>query len=136
MKWLISKSKTVNLNVSNYDIDWNKKAPSKGAQAVKDFLYEHCRLDQIAEELCLPKSGKLRADFINFNKGFVIEFNGKQHEKYSKFMHGSELGFLASMKRDMKKREIAELNGLTLIEITDKDLPLTKKFFEQYEIYL
>lgn len=137
MKWKINKNNSVNINVTNYSINWSKKAPSKGAQSVKDFLAIYCKHDSLGEELLIPRT-KLRIDYINFTKNFAIEFDGLQHSKFSKFMHGSRVsGFLSSMKRDTKKEALLELNGFKVVHITDKDLPLTPKWFEDnYEIYL
>ena len=79
----------------------------------------------------------LRVDFINWTKRFAIEFDGVQHEKFTPHWHRNKAGWLASMRRDMKKYEELERNGLKLVIIKDSDLPLTREFFSlTYEIYL
>jgi hypothetical protein len=136
MNWITNSGKKVSINIHKYSIDWEKRAPSKGAQKVKEFLLETCPLDHLGEEIRIPRT-LLRVDFINWTKRFAIEFDGQQHEKFTKHWHGTRAGFLASIKRDMKKYEELERNGLKLVIIKDSDLPLTREYFSvNYEIYL
>lgn len=136
MKWKINDSKDVNVNVAPYVINWATKAPSAGAQQVKDFIKKHCKTNIWLEEFRIPKT-LLRADFVNLTLKFVIEFNGRQHSEYVKHFHRSRLGYVNSIKRDIKKVEAWERNGFIVVEVEDEDLPLTKEWFsDNYNVWL
>ena len=121
---------------NKYRIKWDRKAPSKGAQTVKDFLKKHCSAYVWYEEFRLP-SCLLRVDFLSPTKKIAIEFQGKQHDNFSKHFHKDRSGYLAHIKRDMKKLDFLSKNGYTVIEITDNDFPLTRQFFiDTYQINL
>lgn len=135
MKWL-DKNGVYRPHLDNrYRINWFAQAPSKGAQAVKDFLRKNAANYSWYEEYRIPRT-KLRVDFLCPDLEIAIEFQGQQHDKYNKFMHGTKLGFLGSLKRDMKKFDLLERNGIKLIEIRDEDLPLSRKWFaESFEVF-
>lgn len=136
MRWLKHSDKYVWHSDNKYRIKWDKKAPSKGAQAVKDFLYKYCRNQIWYEEYRLPGC-LLKVDFLSPNKKIAIEFQGVQHSKFNPHFHGNRLGFLKSIRRDIQKEEILTLNGYTLVEIFDEDLPVSRKFFlENYNIMI
>ena len=128
MKWLDKYNVLRPYADNKYKINWLKKAPSKGAQSVKDFIYAHANDYVWYEEYRIPRT-LYRIDFLCPQLGIAVEFHGKQHDEYNKFMHGSKLGFLRHIKRDIKKIELLERNGIKTIEIRDEDLPLTKKWF-------
>lgn len=135
MRWLVNNREVWHSD-NKYRIKWDKKAPSKGAQAVKDFIYQNCRSLIWYEEYRLP-SCLLRVDFLCSSKSFALEFQGPQHETFNKHFHENRNGFLQSIKRDIKKEKILNANGYTLIEIFEKDLPLTRKFFlDKYQIII
>jgi hypothetical protein len=128
MRWKIN-NRNVWQSDAKYRIKWDKKAPSKGAQIVKDYLKKWCYNYIWYEEYFLPKT-RLRIDYLCPSKLVAIEFDGPQHQSYNKFFHGSRAGYLASIKRDVKKTEILESNGYTVINLTEEDLPkLNQKFF-------
>ena len=136
MKWKISKTAAANVNFLDYRVDWDKKAPSKIAQHVQDFLKVHCKNYLVLSELRIPKS-LMRIDYLVPEKNLAIEVNGKGSHEWNPFFMKSRAGFLASIKRDMKKQEQIELNGFTYIVITDENLPLTKEFFSSvHDIWL
>ena len=136
MKWKLPSGREVNHRDGRYKIDWDKKAPSKGAQEVKDFLKKNCFNYIWFEEYRLP-GGLLRVDYLSPNRRMVIEFHGRQHSTFVKHFHGSRSGFLSSIKRDVLKSDFLTLNDYKLVEIYDEDLPVTREFFEEkYNIYL
>jgi hypothetical protein len=136
MKWLTKNNKLAWHPDNKYRINWVKKAPSKGAQAVKDFLKEYCSGSIWYEEYRLPGM-LLRVDFLSPNKKVAIEFNGIQHEKFVKFFYTHRVNYQMSFKRDLKKEEFLTKNGYTFIEIYERDLPLTREFFkEKYNIII
>ncbi len=135
MRWLDKNDKLFWYPDNKYKINWQKKAPSKGAQAVKDFLKTHCYGHILFEEYRLPKT-LLRVDFLDATKKMAIEFQGEQHDTFNKHFHGDKIGFWNSIKRDVKKWEILQKNDFLLIEIKDEDLPLTRDFFKNQGIIL
>lgn len=134
MRWKKSNGSLVWVSDQRYLINWNKKAPSKGAQIVKDFLKEYCIKHVLYEEYALP-IGRLKVDFLNATKKFAIEFDGQQHNNYVKFFHGNRLGYWRNLKRDERKDTFLEENGYTVIRIVDDDLPLSKNLFEKFNIF-
>ncbi len=128
MRWINKREKLVWHPDNKYRIKWGKKAPSKGAQEVKDFLHRYCSDYIWYEEYRLPGC-LLRVDFLSPNKKLAIEFNGPQHEGFNKFFHGTRTGYKNMFKRDMDKEKFLVKNGYTFIEIYKEDLPLTHSFF-------
>lgn len=139
MRWLVGDKLLWRLD-KKYIIDWYKPSRSKEQTKVKEFLREFWANDIVFEEYLLPKSGGLRADFINATKKIALEHQGKgAHNEFNPFFHNnSRAKYLASIKRDVKKAEILEHNGYTLIETFTKDLKsLSKEFFlKTYNINL
>lgn len=136
MKWILQNNRVISINIFKYVIDWEKKAPSKGAQHCKDFFAKHAKQYVWLEEFLIPRT-RLRCDFVNTSLSIACEFDGIQHNKYSQHFHRNLYGFRASMRRDNLKDEHLERNGFTLVRITDEDLPLTRDWFEkEYDIYL
>jgi hypothetical protein len=134
MRWKLPGGKVVNHLDTKYRIDYTKKAPSKGAQAVKDFIQINTSNYIWYEEYRLPTM-LLRCDFLCPSKKLAIEFHGQQHIKPNKLFFKYRSQFGKQIKNDIKKIEFLIFNGYTVIEIEDSDLPLTKDFFKKYEIY-
>ena len=131
-----SGGKERKVNVTPYLINWDGKAPSKGAQAVKDFLKRNVRTHVWLEEFRIPRT-LLRVDFLSVTGKFAIEFNGRQHEEYVEHFHRNRIGYHGSIKRDVKKMDALEENGYTLVIVEENDLPLTKKWFQDnYQIQI
>src|SRR4051812_24132089 len=73
--------------------------------AARQLLSDMYPVSPILEEVPLPGTGSLRADFYLPHRKVMIEVQGEQHYKYSKRMHGSKAGFLEACKRDVDKKE-------------------------------
>lgn len=130
MKWLNRNGKEFSFADKRYLINWDKAAPSKGAQAVKDFLGANYRFWTWFEEYRIPGT-RLKVDFLSTTTKVAIEFHGRQHNTFVKHWHGSRSGFLSHIKRDVKKEELLEKNGFRLIEMYEEDLDLlNKEWFE------
>jgi hypothetical protein len=128
MRWTIGDKEFWAFD-SKYKIKWDKKAPSKGSQIVKDFLEENFKNHILYEEYRLPKK-RLKVDFLSATGRWAIEFHGKQHNSYVKHFHGDKLGFLGSIKRDMEKYNFLKKTGFVVIELYDEDLKdLTYDYF-------
>jgi hypothetical protein len=131
MRWLVNGKLLWRLD-KKYLINWDKPSRSKEQTKVKEFLREFWINDIVFEEYLLPKSGKLRTDFLNATKKIALEHQGKgAHNEFNPFFHNnSRINYLSSIKRDVKKAKILELNGYTLIETFTKDLEnLSQEFF-------
>ena len=59
----------------------------------------------------------LRFDIYVPDMSLVIEVQGKQHREFNKFFYENEQDFLVAKRRDGLKKEWAELNEITHIEI-------------------
>ncbi len=99
-------------------IDWDTPSTASNIQnECKQILALYWTTDIVAEEQLLPGT-KLRLDFVNFSKKIIVEVQGEQHSKFNKFFHNNNVfNFSQSLKRDEKKRQFADLNGLTFIEV-------------------
>ncbi len=75
-------------------------------------LYPH---DRMYEEVVLPDG--LVLDLLVPTMRLVIECQGRQHDEFVPFFHGSRSGFHRAQDRDTRKRRWCELNGLHLIEV-------------------
>ena len=131
MRWKLSNNKLVWRNDKRYLIDWYKSSRSKEQTKVKEFLKQYWKNDIVYEEYALPTT-KLFVDFVNATKKIALEHQGKgAHNEYNPFFHkNSRANYLASIKRDVKKRKLLELNGYIFMETFTKDLDkLSKEFF-------
>lgn len=126
MKWILKNGKIVNKVDNKYRIKYNKPSPSKGAQAVKDWIRENLFNDIWFEEYTIP-STRLKIDFLNATRKFAIEFNGVQHNKFVPFFHGNKFKYVHGIKNDLIKAEFLEGNGYTFIELIDEDLKNIKE---------
>jgi hypothetical protein len=61
--------------------------------------------------------GLLSYDHYLLKYNLLIEFQGKQHEKYIKGWHKSKKDFLKQVEHDRRKKEYAESNGYNFLEI-------------------
>ena len=70
---------------------------------------------RLCEEVPLPGSGGLFADFYLPQLKIIVEAHGKQHYQYVQHFHKNWKGFIESKKRDEKKAEWCKINNITLI---------------------
>ena len=128
-------NKFVKISPAKLRIDWDGKCRSNFQYEVKQWLRRYWLNDRCSEEFMIP-GAKLFLDLVNWTERVIVEVNGDQHNEYNKFFHnGSSANFLQQLKRDQDKREWAESNKLTFVEIYPADLPLTREFFkEKYNI--
>ena len=128
MRLFSTSGRLVNINVSKYLIDWDKKSRSKIQFKVKQFLKEYWKSHIVYEEF--PVYGtKLKVDILNATKKIAIEVNGNQHTSFNKFFHKTRVNFLRSLQRDHKKLEWLKVNDFELIEIEEKEVPLISYAF-------
>jgi len=132
-KTLYGKEKTLK-HSSKYLINWKTKTRSKFQDEVKRFLCPFWDADVVFEELRLVDT-RLTFDFYNANKKVAIEVQGRQHTSFVPFFHGNRQQFLQQLKRDTKKLEFCQVNGIKLVEIYDVS-ELNKDFFSQHGVLL
>jgi hypothetical protein len=77
--------------------------------------------DRILEEVPLPGSSGLTADFYIPSQKLMIEVHGEQHYKYVPHFHQNILGFFAAKKRDETKRRWCAINHIALVELNYKE---------------
>jgi hypothetical protein len=115
-------NREININVSKYRIDWNRKV-SKPQFKFKKFVYPYWKFDVVLEEFVIPKSGGKRIDLFNISKGIAVEISpASVHFEYNKFFHGSEEGYGKKIRSDLDKIDWIESNGWKILEIVDEDL--------------
>jgi len=71
----------------------------------------------ILEEVPLPGSDKLRADFVIIPNKIVVEVHGEQHYKFIPFFHGTKIKFFEGLSRDKKKIEWCNENNIKVVEL-------------------
>lgn len=69
-------------------------------------------LSPILEEISLPGTSALRADFYIPRERMMVEVHGEQHYKYNRHFHGTKEAFVASLKRDSLKAKWCEMNNI------------------------
>ena len=131
------KGKLQSKLVTKFLIDWGKKSRSKIQFKVKQFLKPYWQNHVVYEEF--PVYGTLmKVDILNATKKIAVEVNGRQHSNFNAFFHNnSRAKYLASIKRDVKKREWLEKNGYNLIEIEEHEVnKLSEEFIVKNNIKL
>jgi hypothetical protein len=83
----------------------------------REILHKIFPLYAILEEVALPGSGGLTADFVIPQKKIIVEVHGKQHYEFVPYFHVDQMGFIQHKKRDSAKRNWCELNNFLLIEL-------------------
>lgn len=83
----------------------------------KEIIKKKYPYDRVIEEVVLPGTNNLRADFFLPNRDLIIEVHGSQHVEFNNFFFKSKLDFHRSQARDSKKKNWCSLNGFTMIEL-------------------
>ena len=134
MRFIKLSGFTESKDVTKYSIKWTAKSRSKFQREVKFYLKPFWKNHIVFEEF--PVVGtKMSLDFVNLTLKIAVEVQGSQHLEYNKFFHGeNRSNWYNQLQRDVDKKRWCELNGLKLIEIFPKDLPLTKEFLQLHNI--
>lgn len=91
---------------------------SKGERRIRDLLTNQMFESQkMFDGLVGINGGSLSFDFYLPNKNILIEFQGEQHEKFIKGLHGELEDFNRQQEHDRRKRQYAKDNGINLLEI-------------------
>lgn len=91
--------------------------PSKPHIIARKLLRELFPLEQRLEELTLPGTSGLAADFFIPGQSLLIEVQGEQHYKFSLHFHKDKAGYARSLIRDRNKRTWCELNHIQFVEL-------------------
>tara|TARA_R110002020_G_scaffold50752_1_gene143427 strand:+ start:730 stop:1137 length:408 start_codon:yes stop_codon:yes gene_type:complete len=135
MKFIDQYGKQRNLkNAKKYLIDWNKPSRSKFQTKVKSFLFKYWHSDIVFEEFRVVGT-RLSLDFYNANKKIAVEVQGAQHTKYVKFFHKNHFKYSDQLKRDEKKLDFCQSNGIKLAEVYPQD-EIQATLFKNQDIYL
>lgn len=94
---------------------------SSGHVRCRQFLTKLFPCEVQLEEVLLPGSGGLRADFFLPAKELIVEVHGRQHYEFVLMFHQTRRGFLEAQKRDRQKREWCERNELIYCELPDSE---------------
>lgn len=139
MKFYPPNSNTpVNVNVSEYLIDWNPaREVSKPQAAVKRFLHPYWKAHVVLEEFRVPKR-LWRIDLMSLTSRVAIEVSPSKSHSFNRFFHRNRTRFGAAMKRELEKAAWLERNGFVLCEIFDEDIPVLSRewFRDKYSIEL
>lgn len=95
----------------------SEQAGSSGHKLARKLLEKLFPLDKRLEEVILPGTGNLRADFFLPSRRLVCEVHGRQHYQFVLHFHQTRLGFIKHQQRDRDKREWCELNNINYCEL-------------------
>jgi len=69
----------------------------------------------------------LEYDIFIPSKKLLIEYNGEQHYKFSRFFHKKAINYLTQLQRDKRKKKLAEKHGYRLVIFKYSD-PIIREF--------
>jgi hypothetical protein len=103
-------------------------------RTILESVYPGYKFNSLRPDFLLYENGKnLELDCYNKDLSLALEYQGIQHEKYSKFHHGDdENNFIRQKQRDVFKKEKCEENKIKLITVSytvrDKGILCLKKY--------
>lgn len=108
------------LDGKNYS--WTPKGANVSSRSsyhilARKLITEIWPANPVLEEVFLPGSYGLSADFIVFGPKIILEVHGEQHYQFSPFFHESKDKFILQQNRDIQKQEWCNLNSFTYIEL-------------------
>ena len=77
-------------------------------------------------------NGNLSYDFYISIYNLLIEFQGRQHEKYIKGFHKTKKDFERQVEHDKRKKEYALTNNINLLEIWYYDIDRVEEILDNY----
>jgi hypothetical protein len=106
-----------NWNLSGHQPLRSEEVGSSYHTRCRELLAELFPTESRLEELPLPGSGGLTADFFLPLRRMIIEVHGQQHYEYVQHFHHNRLGFLRSIQRDQRKQQWCDLNSIRFVEL-------------------
>lgn len=110
-----------NLDLTGHVLLGGEQAGSSGHQRCRELLGELFPLDRLLEEVTLPGTGGLRADFFLPSRMLICEVDGRQHRDFIPHFHKTRLGFIQARKRDQDKKEWCVANNIRLCSLPDDE---------------
>lgn len=83
----------------------------------RDLLARLFPAESRLEELTLPGTKGLRADFFLPHRRMVVEVQGDQHDTFVPFFHADVTHLWAQRQRDQRKQDWCNLNDVTWVEL-------------------
>ena len=104
------------INLGKYSLRMDDRERSDLFRAAVSVVKQVYPSDPLCAEVYLEgAANKLYLDLYLPARRLAIEVQGAQHFQYTRHMHGTKLNFGRSKGRDREKRELLELNDITLI---------------------
>jgi hypothetical protein len=97
--------------------DDDKRKRSSLHIRAREILRRLYPMDRVLEEVPLPGSNKLTADFYLPDRKILVECHGRQHYEFVKHFHGTKLRFIKARANDSRKVEWCEINDIKYIEL-------------------
>lgn len=88
---------------------------SKYHKQGRELLNQLFGLEPILEEVFLPGSTGLYADFYLPRRNMIVETHGEQHYQYSRLFHDDRYDFRDQQNRDKRKAEWCKLNCIRFV---------------------
>ena len=92
----------------------------KGEKSISEWL-DYNGIDYIPQKqfkgLIGLGGGNLSYDFYLPKYNLLIEYQGKQHQKYTEGLHGSHDDYLKQLEHDRRKKEYTKKHNINLLEI-------------------
>jgi hypothetical protein len=112
-----SDGREVSWNYAKYYSRRERGGKSKGHILARSIIKELFPFSTLYEEVTLPTSPAMFADFFLPDKRIIFEVHGEQHYEYNPFFHKSKMDFYKSKNRDKTKRQWCESNSILIIEL-------------------
>lgn len=96
-----------------------RSTASKGHLRCRSLLKRLFPSDPVLEEVALPGTNRLSADFYLPGRRLVLEINGRQHGEFVRHFHKTKMGLARSFGNDQAKAEWCRLNGIALVSLDD-----------------
>jgi hypothetical protein len=107
---------------------------SKGEKRIREYLKNNINYipQKQFDGLIGLGSGNLLYDFYFLEYNLLIEYQGKQHERYIPGFHKDREAFEIQQEHDKRKREYAKNNNINLLEIWYWDFDNIENILENY----
>jgi len=99
---------------------------SKGAKILLEIVQQIYPNQRIELEHNIAPYGGLYLDIYLPRLNVAFEFDGEQHFKFIEHFHGTAQNFIVARKRDLRKDDLCEEQGITLIRVAYNE-PLTRE---------
>ncbi len=90
---------------------------SKGAKELLEIVQQVYPNHRVELEYNVASNGGLFIDIFLPRLNIGFEYDGEQHFKFVKHFHGDTLGLLQARRRDRRKDELCEEQGIILVRV-------------------